>query len=413
MKYKYIGVTRQRERVSGTVEGSDEQAARLRLRAMQIRPETLTVAKEDNGQGFSLDKLFKDLNGSLQGGVKLKTLILFTKQFSSLIDSGVPVVQCLDILWLQEKRGALKNVLGIMKADIEAGNGLANAISKHPKVFSEFFIRIVEAGELSGTLDKALRQVGMQLEKLDRLKAKVIKALSYPALTLFVALVVLIFLLVKVVLEIAKLYSEGNAKLPELTVFVMGLSKWFQENYLFVIGGIIGAVVGSMALYRVPAFRQAWDPLVLKIPLFGSLIMKTAVAQLTRTLATLVSSGVPLISALEICFKLIANLAIKDSIRVTMAYIQEGRTISAGLQAKGIYPPMVIHMVNIGEMTGRLDELLTKVANIYDDEVDDAISNLTGLLQPAIIVIVGVIIAFLLMAMYLPIFQLADKVSGG
>lgn len=411
MKYKYVGVTRQRERVSGVVEGVDEAEARLRLRALQIRPETLTATKEaTNASGGGFADLAEKL--SFGGGVKLKQLILFTKQFSSLIDSGVPVVQCLDILYLQERKGPLKKVLGTMKSDIEAGNGLATALSRHPKVFSEFFIRIVEAGEVSGTLDKAVRQVGMQLEKLDRLKAKVIKAISYPALTLFVAFGVLIFLLVKVIPEIAKLYSEGKAQLPELTVFVLAMSNWVQANYIFVLGGVGSAVFSLVSLYRVPKFRERFDPLVLKMPLFGTLVMKAAVAQLTRTLGTLVSSGVPLLGAFEICAKLMSNLAIRDAIKITMAYVQEGRTIAAGLSAKNIFPPMVIHMVNIGEMTGRLDELLTKVASIYDDEVDDAISSLTGLLQPAIIVIVGIIIAFLLVAMYLPVFQLADKVSG-
>ncbi len=412
MKYRYTGVTRQRERVTGMIESADEAEARLRLRSMQIRAETITAAGEKGGGSFDLSALMKGLGNVGGGRIKLKQLILFTKQFSSLIDSGVPVVQCLDILYLQERKGVLKNTLAIMKSDIEAGNGLATALSKHPKIFSEFFIRIVEAGELSGTLDKAIKQVGLQLEKLDRLKAKVIKALSYPAITLVVAFGVLIFLLIKVVPEIAKLYSEGNAQLPELTVFVMSMSKWVQANFLFVFAAIVVGAVGGTALYRMPQFREKFDPLVLKVPLIGSLVLRSAVAQLTRTLGTLVSSGVPLINAFEICAKLMTNLAIRDAIKLTMQYVQEGRTIAAGLQAKNIFPPMVIHMVNIGEMTGRLDELLNKVASIYDDEVDDAISGITGLLQPAIIVFVGIIIAFLLIAMYLPVFQLADKVSG-
>jgi type IV pilus assembly protein PilC len=412
MKYRYTGVTRQRERVAGVIESHDEAEARLRLRSMQIRADTITATREGGGGSFDLSAILKSISEFGGGRIKLKQLILFTKQFSSLIDSGVPVVQCLDILAQQEKRGVLKKTLEIMKADIEAGNGLATALAKHPKIFSEFFIRIVEAGELSGTLDKAIKQVGLQLDKLDRLKAKVVKALSYPAMTMVVAIAVLIFLLVKVVPEIAKLYAEGNAKLPELTVLVMSLSKWVQANFMAVIGVASTLLIGGSVLYKLPRFRELFDPLALKMPLIGSLILRSAVAQLTRTLGTLVSSGVPLIHAFEICAKLMSNLAIRDAIKLTIQFVQEGRTIAAGLQAKNIFPPMVIHMVNIGEMTGRLDELLTKVASIYDDEVDDAISNITGLLQPMIIVFVGIIIAFLLIAMYLPVFQLADKVSG-
>lgn len=413
MKFKYTGVTRQRERVTGVVEGADEAEARLRLRALQVRPESLVEAAEGGGNEFSIDKFLANLSKIGGGKVKLKQLILFTKQFSSLIDSGVPVVQCLDILHQQERKGVLKETLAAIKVEIEGGSGLASALSKHPKIFSEFFIRIVEAGELSGTLDKAIREVGMQLEKLDRLRAKVIKALSYPMLTLAIAFIVLVFLLLKVVPEIAKMYSEGNAKLPELTVIVMDISGWVQVNYLYIFGTLGAIFFGGSALFRLPSFREFFDPLLLKVPLVGGLVIKSAVAQLTRTLGTLVQSGVPLIQAFEICGKLMKNLAVKDAIRITIQYVQEGRTISNGLAAKGIFPPMVVHMVNIGEMTGRLDELLAKVASIYDDEVDDAINTLTGLLQPAIIVVVGIIIAFLLVAMYLPVFQLADKVSGG
>jgi type IV pilus assembly protein PilC len=414
MKFKYTGVTRQRERVQGIVDAQDAAEARLRLRSMQIRSDDLVEVREKSASAeMSLGSFGKLFGGWGADKVPLKKLILFTRQLSSLIDSGVPVVQCLDILFEQERSGTLKKILLKIKQEIESGNGFATSLGKHPTVFSEFFVRIIEAGELSGTLDKAIKQVGLQLEKLSRLKAKVVKAMTYPILTLFVAVCVVIFLLVKVVPEIAKLYSEGKAKLPDLTIFVMAASTWTQENYPFIVGGALAAFTSGSVLYRTEKFRAVFDPFLLKVPLFGPLVMKSAVAQLTRTLSTLVSSGVPLLSAFEICGKLMTNRAIKDALKITASFVQEGRTISAGLAAKGIFPAMVIHMVNIGEMTGRLDDLLNKVAGIYDDEVDDAIEALTGLLQPAIIVVVGVIIAFLLVAMYLPVFQLADRVSGG
>lgn len=345
--------------------------------------------------------------------VSLKQLILFTRQFSSLVDSGVPIVQCLDILQLQEpKRSPLKKVLVQIKEDIEGGSGLAISLQKHPRVFSEFFIRVIEAGEISGTLDKALQQIGIQLEKLARMKAKVIGALTYPCITMVVAVGVLIFLLVKVIPEVAKLYSQGNAKMPELTIFVMQLSDWFVDHVHIVVGGIGGTAITVFSLYQLEVVRQIMDPLVLKVPLIGGLILKSAVAQMTRTMATLVQAGVPLLTVFEIVLKLVKNRAINNSLRTASAYVSEGKTIAQGLAANGIFPPMLIHMINIGEMTGRLDELLGKVAMIYEDEVDDAIGAVTGLLQPAIIIIVGAMIAFLLVAMYMPIFQLADKISG-
>ncbi len=413
MKYRYTGVTRQRERVTGFVDANDEPEARLRLRAMQIRPDSLQIAKDAKDRtGISIPGLRKAISNVLRTNIKLKTLIIFTKQFSSLIDSGVPVVQCLDILALQERRGIFRDSLVQIKNDIEAGSTLAGALSKHPRIFSEFFVRIVEAGELSGTLDKSVREMGEQLDKLDRLRAKVIGALMYPAFTLVVAVGVLVFLLVKVFPEISKLYTQTGSELPALTQFVLGISVWTQEYYLVVILGAIASGFGLAIAYKQPSFRAKFDPIILRVPFVGSLILRSAVAQLTRTLSTLISSGVPLIGAFEICEKLIANRAIKEVITFTKQAVQEGRTIAQGISVKNVFPPMVVHMVNIGEMTGRLDELLGKIARIYDDEVDDAIGNLTGILQPAIIVVVGVLIAFLVLAMYLPVFTVAEKMSG-
>jgi len=406
MKFHYAGVTRQKENVTGTLDAADEIEARLKLRAMQVRPTRLSEKKRND---FSLEKLLAAIQGP---GIDLKGIMVFTRQFSSLIDSGVPVVQCLDILWQQERRPGFKKILAKVKSDIEGGSGLADALGKHPRAFNDFFVRIIEAGEVSGTLDKALQRVGIQLEKLGRIRSKVIGALMYPSITIVVAAGVLMFLLVKVIPEVAKMYGDSNAKLPELTLQVLALSKWVQEYYAYLLGLLVGGVTGFLTVLKMPAFRVIWDPFVLKIPLFGSLIRKATVARFTRTLSTLVSSGVPLLHAFEICVRLIDNLALRAVVARTATMVQEGKGIAQGLAAGGLFPPMVVHMVNIGEMTGKLDELLAKVSDIYDDEVDDAIGNLTGILQPALIVGVGLIIAFLLVSMYLPIFQLAEKVTS-
>jgi len=406
MRFHYIGVTRQREEVRGVLEAADEVEARMRLRALQIRPTTLSE-RPDGSFMLTLNK-FK-----FGSPVKLKQLMVFTRQFSSLVDSGVPVVQCLNILFDQERKGALKNTLGQVREHVESGGSLAEAMAKHPRIFSDFFVRIIEAGEVSGTMDVALRRVGMQLEKLGKLKSKVISAMMYPMITFVVAVVVLIFMLVKVVPGVAKLYSDNNAQLPELTVFVLGISSWFQDNIGWLSIVLIVAPFAMIILYRIPAFRELWDPFILRVPLFGPLIKKSAIANFARTLSTLISSGVPLLSAFDICTRLVSNVAIRDLIRRTSSAVSEGKSIAQGLSMSPIFPPMVIHMVNIGEMTGKLDELLGKVADIFDDEVDDAVSNMTGLLQPLMIVVVGGIVAFLLISMYLPIFQLAEKATGG
>jgi type IV pilus assembly protein PilC len=375
---------------------------------MQIRPTSLSVDKPI----LEVIDIRTILETQIGNPVSVKQLMVFSKQFSALIDSGVPIVQCLELLHSQERKGYLKKILLEIKQDIESGAGLAASFSRFPKVFSEFYIRIVEAGEISGTLDKAFQQLTIQLEKLDRIRSKVIGALLYPAITLVVAFLVLIFMLLKVIPEISKLYTEANATLPSITVMVLGLSNWVENHFILVCVLPLVMIGAWIVLYQLPQFRKVWDPFALKIPLFGSLILKTNVAEFTRTLGTLVSSGVPLLTSFDICLNLIQNYALKESIRRAALFIAEGKTIAAGLASHGLFPPMVIHMVNIGEMTGKLDELLGKVASIYDDEVDDAVRNLTEILQPVIIVVVGVIIAFILLAMYLPIFQFAEKVAG-
>lgn len=405
MRFQYTGVTRTREQVEGTLEAADEVEARMRLRAMQIRPISLA---EKQSQGFSID--FKLEFGS---PVSLKQMLVFARQFSSLVDSGVPVVQCLDILYEQEKKGRFKNILMQVKEHIESGGSLAEGLGKHPNVFSEFFIRIVEAGELSGTLDNALKRVGTQLEKLGKLRSKVIGALTYPAITFVVAIGVVMFMLVKVIPGVATLYKDNNAQLPELTVMVLGLSNWVQDNFNLMLGGTIFAVLGAGVLYRMPSAREFIDPALLRVPIFGDLLKKSTIAKFARTMSTLVASGVPLLNAFEICEKIVSNIAVQRLIRRASGAVSEGKSIAQGLSSSSLFPPMVIHMVNIGEMTGKLDDLMGKVADIYDDEVDEAVNNMTSLLQPMLIVVVGGIVMFLLIAMYLPVFQLAEKASGG
>ncbi|MBI4405061.1 MAG: type II secretion system F family protein [Deltaproteobacteria bacterium] len=400
-KYAYVGITRSNQKVKGEVEAHDDLEAKLKLRGMSIRATSL---KRSSGLNMNMQLSFGP-------PIDLKGLLVFTRQFSSLIDAGVPVVQGLDILAQQEKRPGFKSILLKVKEDIESGGSLADALSKHPKVFNEMFVRIVEAGEVAGSLDEAFRRLGTQIEKLDRLRAKVKSALMYPVMTLLVAVTVMIFLLVKVIPEISKLYGDNNAKLPELTVQVLALSSWVQANYLILIAVIVSIVVGIILLQKLPGFKRVWDPFILHIPLFGSLIKRSSIAKFTRTLATLVASGVPLLGAFDICAKIVSNLAVRSVIQGAARAVAEGKSIAVGLAKNAIFPPMVIQMVSIGESTGKLDELLLKISEIYDDEVDDAVSAITGMIQPALIILVGGIIAFLLIAMYLPIFQLAEKVT--
>ncbi len=404
MKFQYKGLSRSREKVAGVIEAQDEIEARIRLRTMQIRPSS--VEKERTS-------LFKNqgVNFSLGSPVKLKSLIIFSRQLSSLVDSGVSIVRAVELLEEQEVNKRFKKILQNVKISIESGGTLAGALEKYPEVFSDFFVRIIEAGELSGTLDKSLKSIGIQLEKLAKIKAKVIKALTYPAITLLASCGAVIFLLLKVIPEISKLY--GSSKLPEITLFVLDLSGWIQSHFINIIGVAVAIPFGFVFLYRRPEFREVWDPIVLRMPLFGALAVRSSVARFSRTLSTLVASGVPLLTGFEICAKVITNRALKKSIQQASNAVSEGKSIVDGLSKGGHFPPMVLHMVSIGEMTGRLDELLGKVAEIYDDEVDNTVDAITGLLQPLLIMGVGAIILFLMIAMYMPIFSLGDKISAG
>jgi type IV pilus assembly protein PilC len=404
MRFQYKGTSRTREKVSGVLEAQDVIEAKLKLRAMQIRPEVLNPEPKPLFN-LNLKKL------SLTSPVKLKQLIIFTRQLSSLIDSGVPVVQALDLLEQQEANKTFKKILFDIRKNIESGGTLSKGLEKHPNVFSEFFIRVIEAGEMSGTLDKSLRSIGVQLEKLAKLKAKVVKALTYPLLTLVASIIAVSFLLVKVIPEISKLY--GSSKLPDLTIFVLGISSWVQTNFLFLLGVVIGTPFCLGAIYRISVFRDLWDPLLLKMPLFGTLVMRSAVARFSRTLGTLVGSGVSLLDGFEICTKVISNRALKKAIHEAATGVTQGKSIVDGLSKSGYFPAMVIHMVGIGEMTGKLDELLNKVAEIYDEEVDNAVDTITTLLQPLLIMAVGGIILFLMLAMYMPIFSLGEKMGNG
>ena len=404
MKFRYKGTNKKRKTISGVIEASSFEEARTRLRNMEIRPQKLEKDVLSVQANFNLDLSFGNI-------IDLKGLIIFTRQLSSLVNSGVTVVMALQILSEQERRPAFKRVLVNIKEHIESGGGFADVLQKYPKAFSEFFVRIIEAGEVSGSLDKSLVRVGQQLEKLNNIRRKVIGAMIYPMITLVVAIGVVSFLLAKVVPEIISMYQDPS-KLPAITIFVINVSNWFRANYHLVFGGIIGGFFGIRMAYRVPQVKKAVDPILLKVPVVGLLILRSSIAIFARTLSTLVTSGVQLLTAFQICERVTSNYTLKECIRDAAASVTEGHGISQGLGKRKIIPAMVLHMINIGEMTGKLDDLLLKVAEIYDEEVDDAVGLMTTLLQPLLIVVVGGIILVIMIAIYLPLFGLTENMGA-
>lgn len=404
MKFRYRGTNKKRKSISGVIEAATLEEARLRLRGMEIRPQKLEKDLLSVQTNFNIDLNFGRI-------IDLKGLIIFTRQLSSLVNSGVTIVMALQILAEQERRPAFKKVLVSVKEHIESGGSFAEVLQRYPKAFSEFFVRVIEAGEVSGSLDKSLVRIGQQLEKLNNIRRKVIGAMIYPVITLVVAIGVVSFLLAKVVPEITSMYQDPS-KLPGITIFVINVSNWFQAHYLSVFGGLIASVVAVRLAYQQPPVKKAVDPILLKTPVFGLLILRSGIAIFARTLSTLVTSGVQLLTAFQICERVTSNHALKECLRDAVSSVTEGHGISQGLGKRKIIPSMVLHMINIGEMTGKLDELLLKVAEIYDEEVDDAVSLMTSLLQPLLIVVVGGIILVIMIAIYLPLFGLTENMGA-
>ncbi|MFM8270270.1 MAG: type II secretion system F family protein, partial [Pseudomonadota bacterium] len=313
MKYRYSGTNKKRKTISGIIEAASYEDAQMRLRKMEIRPRKLEKDVLSVSANFNFDLNFGKV-------IDLKGLIIFTRQLSSLVNSGVTIVMALQILSEQERRPGFKKVLIHVKEHIESGGSFAEVLQKYPKAFSEFFIRVIEAGEVSGSLDRSLVRIGQQLEKLNNIRRKVIGAMIYPAITLVVAIGVVSFLLAKVVPEITSMLPPGKP-LPAITQFVINVSNWFQANYIKLFSGIIGLVVVIKFAYQKPKIKKAVDPYLLKVPVFGLLILRSGIAIFTRTLSTLVTSGVQLLTAFQICERVTSNSALKDCIRDAAASV--------------------------------------------------------------------------------------------
>lgn len=387
------------EQQTGVIEAETADEVRKKLRGMNIR--AIEIKKQQVNVPVNL-------NISIGPVIDLKGLIIFTRQLSSLIISGVPLVTALKILADQERRPPFQKILNEIKGHVESGGGFSEVLQRYPRVFSEFFVRIVEAGEVSGSLDKSLVRVGQQLEKLNNIRRKVIGAMIYPGITLVVAGLVVAFLMAKVVPEIVSMYGKDQ-QLPDITIAVIGLSNWFRD-FWWVLGLVVVFLgFGLKLLLQVPAVKLLWDPVVLKIPGFGLLVLRSGIAIFSRTLSTLVASGVQLLAAFEICEKVTSNTRLKQCIKNAANSVIEGQGIAAGLGKLNVIPPMVIHMINIGEMTGKLDEMLLKISEIYDEEVDDAVSIITSMIQPVLIVFVGGIIMSIMVAIYLPLFGMGNN----
>lgn len=400
-KFAWQGTTKEGQMKTGTIEAVNAAEVEQKLQGMQITP---SKVKRSLGQ-------FEMTLPSL-GGINTKTLVVFTRQLSTMIDAGLPLVQCLDILAAQEPDKAFQKIIYGVKAHVEAGTTLADALKKYPKVFDELFTSMVAAGEIGGVLDTILQRLATYLEKSMRLKQKVKSALRYPTFVIGASAGIMVVLLWKVIPSFAAIFqSVGGSELPALTQFVVNLSENFIAYLPYIAIGVTALVVGFIMLRKNPKGRRLIDLAMLKMPVIGSLIQKAGVARLTRTLGTLVASGVPILDALETSAKSSGNVVIEGGIMYTRARVAEGKNIAAPLDETNIFPKMVVQMIAVGESTGAMDVMLGKIADFYDDEVDAAVDGLTSLIEPMVMILIGGMVGFVLIAMYLPIFGMAENLA--
>jgi type IV pilus assembly protein PilC len=398
--FLWTAKTKSGEVRSGEMDAATKDAVEQRLRAQQ-----LTVQKVKAKPA--------DLNFKMPGssGVNTRDLMIFTRQFSTMIDAGLPLVQCLDILHQQQENIWFKKVLGAVKVDVESGKTFADALARHPKVFDTLMVNLVAAGETGGILDTIMTRIAMQTEKSVKLAKQVKGALFYPAAVMAVAVGAVAVLLLFVIPVFEKMFADFGGALPVPTQIVIDISNWSVEHWYLFIVVPVALFLSGRAIRNNPKGRHMTDRLFLSLPIFGPLIRKTATARFTRTMGTMLSSGVPILDALDIVARASGNLVISDGIQYARRKVSEGKTLSEPLAETKLFPSMVCQMVSIGESAGALDTMLNKIADFYEDEVDAAVAGLTSLLEPIIMVFLAIVLGGFLIAMYLPIFTIAGSIN--
>ncbi|MGB9442371.1 MAG: type II secretion system F family protein [Desulfobacterales bacterium] len=399
--YQWVGKNRKDEVQKGEVEAVSEEAVKAQLTRQRITPTKVKKKPKD---------LFENVS-FLQPKVKERDVILFARQFSTMIDAGLPIIQCLDILYSQQGNATFKKMLKEIKESVEGGATLAEALKKFPKQFDSLFVNMIAAGEAGGILDGILRRLAAYMEKAAKLKSQVKGAMTYPIVTLIIAVVVLAVILVFVIPVFEEMFADFGGELPVPTQIVVAMSDMVKSKIVYIIIGLFLFSIAFKKFHGTEKGRDIVDSLLLKIPVFGDLLRKVAVAKFTRTMGTMLASGVAILEALDIVAKTAGNKTVEKAIYSVRKGIAEGRTMADPLAQSGVFPSMVCQMISVGESTGALDAMLEKIADFYDEEVDQAVENLTALIEPFMLVFLGVTIGGLVVAMYLPIFKMAGAIS--
>jgi type IV pilus assembly protein PilC len=400
-KFAWEGVNRAGETRKGTMEAADNDEVAGRLRDQDIQPR-------------KIKKSTREINFQLTTGVKKRDILVFTRQLATMVDAGLPLVQCLEILATQTENKHFAKVLQSVKASVESGSTFSDALRKHPRVFDELYVNLIAAGEVGGILDTILNRLAAYIEKAEKLKRMVRSAMIYPIAILLVAIGVVVVMLTKVIPVFENMYKEfKGAKLPAPTKAVIDMSHGLIDNWYFFAGGAFLIVFLIILGLRTDRGREVFDRVILRVPVIGGTLRKIIIARFTRTLGTLLASGVPILDSLSICAKTAGNKVVARGVMFAREKIAEGKDMAGPLGETRVFPPMVVQMIGVGEQTGAMDQMLQKIADFYEDEVDVAVAALTALMEPAMMVILGGVIGGLIVAMYLPVFELAGNINAG
>lgn len=388
----------------GEMEAPSRSAVLARLRGMQIRPIPEKIKEKSS---------FLDFNIAF-GGIPTRDLVVFTRQLSTMIDAGLPLVRSLEVIREQQPNAAFKVIIGKVKEDVEGGSSFADALEKHPKAFDSLFANLARAGEAAGVLDVVLQRLASYLEKMDGIKRRIKGAMIYPAVVISVAVIVLSVIMIFVVPTFAELFKDLGTTLPSLTLVIVNISTWLKSNIIYLLIAIVLMVIGVTSLYsKSLKARRLMDGFLLKLWLIGDLLLKTVIARFCRTLATLTSGGLPILDGLEITAKSAGNIVVEEAIMDVRKKVSEGQLLAEPLAARPkIFPPMVVQMISVGEQTGNLDDMLDKIADFYEDEVDVAVAALLSAMEPAMIFFLGCTVGIIVVAMYLPMFKLVATMAG-
>jgi type IV pilus assembly protein PilC len=409
-KFSYTAVDAKGKQANGTIEATDQTEAIAQIRQLGFYPQRLDESKADEGPAADKKPKAKKKGGT----VKTKILTIFTRQLATLIDAGLPLLRSLNTLARQERNPVMRNTMTHLAASVESGSTFSEALALHPGIFNKLYVNMVKAGELGGVLEIVLARLAEFQEKSQKIKGKVVAAMVYPVVVLVIAMLILSFLLVFIVPKFQKIFQDAlpGQPLPGITLFVIGASHILIDQWYLVIGVLAGGFIGYKIFSSTTAGAIILDRLVLKLPVFGDLLSKTSISRFSRTLGTLISSGVPILQALNITRETAGNFVVANAIGKIHDSVKEGESVVGPMESSGVFPPMVTSMVQVGEETGQLPDMLVKVADVYEGEVDNVVTSLTSILEPIMIVILAVIVGTIVIALFMPMVKLITGMSA-